>query len=116
MLRKILVGVSFSAFIGLSVISLSDHSVPRLETFRTALFKSQALMGKAICCGSLSVADKFADLWWRQFPRSWSFIHGKIRIEILRPTTCATPSQCLSQAEPCTTGEDSQVRIVFDPS
>ncbi|HZC36834.1 MAG TPA: hypothetical protein VE242_14520 [Chthoniobacterales bacterium] len=116
MLRKTVIGVAFSIFIGVFAISLSDHSVPQLGLFRTALFKSQGLIFKAICCGSSNVADKFANVCWRYFPRSWSPIHGKIRIEILWPATCPRPSCSLSQAEPDTVAEDRQVRIVLDLS
>jgi len=116
MLRKTVIGVSFLAFVGLGIISLSDCSIPRLEVFRTALFKSQGLMLKAICFSSANVADKFSGICWRHVPCSWNFIHGKIRIEILQPTTCSAPSRSLSPTEPQTAGEDFQVRIVVDPS
>jgi len=114
MLRKIVIGVSFFAFVG--VISLSPCSIPRLEVFRTALFKSQGLMFKAICCSSANVADKFAGTCWRHLPGSWNSIHGKIRIEILQTATCTTPGRSLSVTEPRTAGEDSRVGIVVDPS
>lgn len=116
MLRKTVIGVSFFAFVGLGIISLSDCSIPRLEVFRTALFKSQGLMLKAICFSSANLADKFSGICWRHVPCSWNFIHGKIRIEILQPTTCSAPSRSLSPTEPQTAGEDFQVRIVVDPS
>ncbi len=116
MLRKTVIGVSFFAFVGLGIISLSDCSIPQLEVFRTALFKSQGLMLKAICFSSANVADKFSGICWRHVPCSRNFIHGKIRIEILQPTTCSAPSRSLSPTEPQTAGEDFQVRIVVDPS
>src|SRR6266446_6461646 len=111
MLRKTVIGVSFFAFVGLGIISLSDCSIPQLEVFRTALFKSQGLMLKAICFSSANVADKFSGICWRHVPCSRNFIHGKIRIEILQPTTCSAPSRSLSPTEPQTAGEDFQVRI-----
>jgi hypothetical protein len=106
MWRKTVIGVAFSAFIGVFVISLSDHSVPQLGLFRTALFKSQGLIFKAICSDGSNVADKLANVCWRYLRSSWSFIHGKIRIEILRPATCPRPSCSLSQAESDTVAED----------
>jgi hypothetical protein len=106
MLRKTVIGVAFSVFIGVFLISLSDHSVPQLGLFRTALFKSQGLIFKAICSESSNVADKLANVCWQYFPSSWSFIHRKIRIEILRPATCPRPSCSLSQAEPDKVAED----------
>jgi hypothetical protein len=116
MLRKTVIGVSFLAFVGLCVISLSERSVPQLEVFRTALFKSQGLMFKAICSSSANVADKLSGACWRHVPCSWNFMRGKIRIEVLQPATCSTPSRSLSRTEPWTTDEDSQVRIVVDLS
>ncbi len=116
MLRKTLIGVSFFAFIGVGILSFSDCSIPRLEVFRTALFKSQSLMFKAIYCGSANVADKFAGTCWRRLPCSWNSVHGKIRIEILQPSASTTPGRSLSVTEPRTAGEDSQIRIVVDPS
>src|ERR1700739_2154642 len=114
MLRKTVIGVSFFAFVGVGIISLSDCSILRLEVFRTALFKSQVLMFKAIYCGSANVADKFAGTCWRHLPWSGNSVHGKIRIEILQPAPCTTPGRSLSVTEPRTAGEDSQVRIVVD--
>jgi hypothetical protein len=116
MLRKTVTGVSFFAFVGLCVISLSDRSVPQLEVFRTALFKGQGLMFKAICSGSANVADKLSGAYWRHVPCSWNFMRGKIRIEILQPATCSTPSRSLSLTGPGTANEDAQVRIVVDAS
>jgi hypothetical protein len=116
MLRKTVTGVSFFAFVGLCVISLSDRSVPQLEVFRTALFKGQGLMFKAICSGSANVADKLSGVYWRHVPCSWNFMRGKVRIEILQPATCSTPTRSLSLTEPGTANEDSQVRIVVDAS
>ena len=58
MLRKTVIGVSLFAFLGLCLISLSDRSAPQLEVFRTALFKSQGLMFKAIYCRGANVADR----------------------------------------------------------
>jgi|ERR1700756_305362 hypothetical protein len=116
MLRKTVIGVSFFAFVGVGIVSLSDRSIPRLEVFRTALFKSQGLMFKAICCSSANVADKLAGTCWRHLPCSWNSVHGKIRIEILQPATCTTPGRSLSATESRTAGEDSRVRIIVDPS
>lgn len=116
MLRKTVIGVAFFAFIGIGIISLSDRSLPQLEVFRTALFKSQGLMFKAICCASANVADKFSGICWRHVPCSWNFIRGKIRIEILQPATCSTPSRSSSLTEPSTAAKGSQIRIVVDPS
>jgi hypothetical protein len=117
MLRKTLIGISFSAFVGICAISLSDHTAPQLEVFRASLFKSQRLMFKAICLGGSNLADRFTGVLWRHVPCSWSFIHGKIRVEILRPAACSIPGHSLSVVEPCAAEEeDSQVRIVLDPS
>jgi hypothetical protein len=116
MLRKTGIGVAFFAFFGLCLISLSDRSIPQLEVFRTALFKSQGLMFKAIYCGGANVADKLAAVCWRHVPCSWDLMRGKIRIEILQPATCSTPSRSLRLTEPWAADEHSPVTIVVDPS
>jgi hypothetical protein len=116
MLRKILIAVSFSAFIGVSVASLLDHSVPQLENYRTALFRGQGFMVKVICSGSSRLADQISYTWWRHAPRTWSLFGGKVRIEISKPTTCSTPGCSLSLAQPSASAEDSEVRIVLDAS
>jgi hypothetical protein len=116
MLRKTVIGVSFFAFLGLCLISFSDRSAPQLDGFRTALFKSQGLMFKAIYSHGANVADKLAAVCWRHLPCSWNLMRGKIRIEILQPATCSTPSRSLSLTEPWAADEHSQVRIVVDLS
>jgi hypothetical protein len=116
MLRKTVIGVSFFAFLGLCLISLSDRSTPHLEVFRTALFKGQGLMFRAVYSGGVNVADKLAAVCWRHVPCSWNLMRGKIRIEILQPATCSTPSRSLSLTEPWAADEHSQGRIVVDPS
>src|ERR1700745_2153219 len=116
MLRKTAIGVSFFAFVGLCVISLSDRSMPQLQVFRTALLKGQGLMFKTIYSESANVADKVVGVCWRHAPCSWNFMRGKIRIEISQPATCSSPSRSLSLSEPWAADEDSQVRIVVDPS
>jgi hypothetical protein len=116
MLRKTVIGVSFFAFVGLCLISLSDRCIPQLEVFRTALFKGQGLMFKTIYCGGANVVDKLAGTCWRRVPCSWNLMRGKIRIEILQPATCSTPGRSLSRTEPWAVDEDSQISIVVDPS
>jgi hypothetical protein len=110
MLRKTGIGVSFFAFLGLCLISLSDRSTPQLEVFRTALFKGQGLMFKVIYSGGANVADKLAAVCWRHIPCSWDLMRGKIRIEILQPATCSTPSRSLRLTEPWAADEHSPVR------
>jgi hypothetical protein len=116
MVRKTVIGVSFFAFVGLCLIALSDRPIPQLEVLRTALFKSQGLMFRAIYCGSANVAEKLAGVCWRHVPCSWNLMRGTIRIEILQPATCSMPSRSLSLTEPSAADEDSQVNIVVDPS
>ena len=116
MLRKTVIGVSFFAFVGLCLVSLSDRSIPQLEVFRTALFKSQGLMFKTIYAGGANVADKLGGVRWRHVPCSWNFMRGKIRIEILQPAACSTPCTSSSRTEPWAADEDSEVRIVLDLS
>jgi hypothetical protein len=73
-------------------------------------------MFKAIYARGANVADKLAAVCWRHVPCCWNLMRGKIRIEILQPATCSTPSRSLSLTEPRAADEHSQVRIVVDLS
>jgi hypothetical protein len=116
MLRKALTCVSLSVFIGVCVVSFSGYSVPQLEIYRTALFKSQGLVLRAIGCSWSNLGDKFTCAWSRHVPRSWNLIRAKFRIEIPRPTTCCKPGRSVGPAEPETTAADSRVESFIDAS
>jgi hypothetical protein len=116
MLRKTAISVSFLAFVGVVAISITDYCPPQAEYYRTAVFRTQGLMLKALSCGGSRLVDGLGYACWRHVPRSWNFFGGKIRVEVPRPTNCSSRSCSLSRVEPSATDEASELRIVVDLS